>query len=203
MKIDKYEKLKNGKYRVYLNNGEVIDTYDDIILSNELLLKKDIDMDTYNRIYNDSNLYKYYSDCIKYINVRVRSINEINNYLKRKNLNREDIDKIVSKLIENKFLNDDYFCSCFIKDKLRFTSWGPYRIIQELKGHMIDGSIIDKNISNIEYDFVYDKLEKLIDKKIKANRKLDKYKLRDKLYNSFFKMGYESDMIVSILNDKL
>ena len=39
MKIDKYEKLKNGKYRVYLSTGEVIDTYDDVILNKDLLLK--------------------------------------------------------------------------------------------------------------------------------------------------------------------
>ena len=43
MKIEKYEKIGTLKYRLYLDNGEVIDTYDDVILENELLLKKELD----------------------------------------------------------------------------------------------------------------------------------------------------------------
>ena len=51
-------------------------------------------------------------------------------------------------------------------------------------------------------DIMY-KLTKLIDKQINSNRKLDNNKLRGKLYNSFFKMGYESDMILNVLNERL
>ena len=56
MKIDKYEKIGKGKYRLYLSNGEVIEIYDDVIISNELLLKKEIDVNIYNKILKDSEL---------------------------------------------------------------------------------------------------------------------------------------------------
>ena len=52
MKIDKYEKIGKDKYRLFLSNGEVIDTYDNVILDNELLLKKELDNSLYNRIIN-------------------------------------------------------------------------------------------------------------------------------------------------------
>ena len=51
MKIDKYENLSKDKYRLFLDNGEVIDTYDDVILENNLLMKKDLDLKTYNRLF--------------------------------------------------------------------------------------------------------------------------------------------------------
>ena len=41
MKIDKYEKIGVGKYRLSLSNGEVLDIYDDVIVDNELLKKLD------------------------------------------------------------------------------------------------------------------------------------------------------------------
>ena len=50
MKIDKYEKIGSSKYRLYFDNGEVIDTYDEVILKNELLLKKDITSLMYSNI---------------------------------------------------------------------------------------------------------------------------------------------------------
>jgi regulatory protein len=203
MKIDKYERLSKGKYRLYLSNGEVIDTFDDIIIENELLLKKELDIKTYNKILSDSTIYEYYNACIKYITFRIRSTKEIKDYLKRKKVDDDYITKVIVKLDKNKLLDDNNFTSCFIKDKLRFTSWGPYKIINELKKHNIDGAIIEKNYYYLDKELIYEKLNKLIDKQINTNHKLDNYRLRNKIYNNLMKLGYESNMIINILNEKL
>ena len=124
-------------------------------------------------------------------------------YLKSKKVDYRDIDIIVERLVDNNILNDKYFTECFIKDKLRFTSWGPYRIINELKKHEIDSMTIDYYSYLLDDNIIYDKLSKLIDKQIKANHKLDNSKLRNKLYNNYLNLGYKSNMIVDILNDRL
>ena len=76
MKIDKYEKIGSSKYRLFLSNGEVIDTYDNVILNLDLLLKSDISISDYNKILNDTVIYDKYNACLKYIQVRVRSIKD-------------------------------------------------------------------------------------------------------------------------------
>ena len=43
MQISKYKKLKNNIYEVTLENDEKIKLYEDVILKEELLLKKEID----------------------------------------------------------------------------------------------------------------------------------------------------------------
>ena len=149
MKIDKYEKVGVDRYRLYLSNGEVVDTYDNVILNNELLLKKELDNSVYNRVLSETEFYDKYNLAIKYIKVRLRSIKEIREYLSRKKIEAEDIDLIVEKLIDTNNLNDDYFSKCFIKDKFRFTSWGPYRIRQELKKL---GVIVDRAEKYIKID---------------------------------------------------
>ena len=201
LKIEKYEKIAQSKYRLYLDNGEIIDTYDDVILKNDLLLKKELDTYLYQKIITESNLQEHYNACIKYISIRIRSTKEIIDYLKRKNVSEEDINYIVDKLTKEKFLDDNYFCKCFINDKLKFTTMGEYKIIYELKKHNIDSNIIDNNIHLIDKNFLIQKIDKIITKQLNSNRKLDKTKLRNKLYNHLINSGYSANLVIERLNN--
>ena len=200
LKIEKYEKIGSSKYRIYLDNGEVIDTYDEVILNNELLIKKELDTNLYNQLIIDTKLQEYYNSCIKYISIRIRSTKEIKDYLKKKMVEDEDIDYIISKLTINKYLDDDKFSQCFIKDKLKFTNWGDVKIIYELKKHNISSSVIENNKYLIDRELLIEKIDKTINKQINSNKKLDKYKLRNKLYNYLINSGFSSNLIVERLN---
>lgn len=200
MKIEKYEKIGTLKYRLYLDNGEVIDTYDDVILENELLLKKELDAHLYNKILIDTNLQEYYNACVKYIQTRLRSTKEIDDYLKRKQVTEEDRIFIIEKLTKKGLLNDKYFTKCFIHDKLKFTNMGEYRIINELKKLNISTPIIEENKYLFNEEIIQEKINKKIEKAIKSNHKLDNYKLRNKLYNSLLRDGYNPSQVISSLN---
>ena len=202
MKIDKYERYGQGKDRIYFDNGEVIETFDDVILKNNLLLKGEISFGEYQKIFNDSRLMEYYNACIKYISIRVRSIKEIRDYLLRKNVLDEDIDCIVSRLVNEKLLDDEYFTECFIKDKLNFTVMGEYKIINELKVRGISGDIIEKYGYLFDSDVIISRIEKLVDKQMERYSSLDRYKLRDKIYRYLLSQGYSSDSVVKVLNQK-
>ena len=41
MKILKYEKKANNQYKIYLENNETINVYEDVILKHKLLYKKE------------------------------------------------------------------------------------------------------------------------------------------------------------------
>ncbi|MDD5826877.1 MAG: RecX family transcriptional regulator [Bacilli bacterium] len=200
MKIEKYEKIGTLKYRLYLDNGEIIDTYDDVILENELLLKKELDEHLYNKILIDTNLQEYYNACVKYIQTRLRSTKEIDDYLKRKQVTEEDRIFIIEKLTKKGLLNDKYFTKCFINDKLKFTNMGEYRIINELKKLNISTPIIEENKYLFNEEIIQEKINKKIEKAIKSNHKLDNYKLRNKLYNSLLRDGYNPSQVISSLN---
>ena len=201
MKIDKYEKIAKSKYRLYLSNGEVIDTYDEIILKNDLLIKKELDNYLYQKVLSESKLQEFYNACIKYISIRIRSTKEIIDYLKSTNGADEDIDYILEKLTKEKLLDDNHFCECFIKDKLKFTTMGEHKIIYELKKQSISADIIANNHHLISEDILIGKIDKIIIKQLNSNRKLDRQKLRNKLYNHLLNAGYSSSLIVKRLNN--
>lgn len=203
MKIEKFEKINKGKYRIYLENGEVLELYDEIIIKYQLLINQEISPSIYRQIENSNRLQEYYNACLKYISIRIRSTKEIEDYLKRKKIESEDIPIIIDKLQKAKYLDDDHFCECFIKDKLKFTTMGKYRIITELKKHNIENNIIDKYSNLMHDEIMKERIKTIIEKQIHSNHKLDVQKLRNRIYNSLLNLGYKSDLIVEILNQKL
>ena len=201
IKIIKYKIENNGKYKLFLEDGSSIDTYEDVILKNNLLYKKDIDDSLYNIIMNDNVYEEAYSKSINYIGIRLRSINEMKVYLKSKKYSEEVINIIIERLIKNNLLNDAIFTQAFINDKLNFTTMGPYKIELELKKHNIDNNIISKCISTIDEDIIYEKINKLITKFIKSNKKYKGFLLKNKIYTNLINLGYSSSMILEVLNN--
>ena len=201
IKIIKYKKENNGKYKLFLEDGSTIDTYEDVILKNNLLYKKDIDDSLYNIIMNDNVYEEAYSKSINYIGIRLRSINEMKVYLKSKKYSEEVINIIIERLIKNNLLNDTIFTQAFINDKLNFTTMGPYKIELELKKHNIDNNIISKCISTIDEDIIYEKINKLITKFIKSNKKYKGFLLKNKIYTNLINLGYSYSMILEVLNN--
>ena len=202
MKIDKYERIGVGKYRIFLDNGEIIDTYDEVILRYDLLLKKEISPSIYSKIVRDTKLQEYYNLCDKYISYRIRSVKEIEDYLKKKNVSLEDIEEVVDALKRDQLLDDDHFAECFIKDKLSFTTMGNYKIINELQKQHISSDIIDKYSYLMDDDVMLSRIERLVNKKMLASGNLSGYKLRDKIYRYLIGQGYSSSLVVTVLNEK-
>lgn len=198
MKIIKYKKMGSGNYQIEFDNLTKVKLNEDIILKYNLLYKKEIDEYFLQELVNENNKYDIYNKCIKYIGIRLRSINEVREYMYHKGIDAEYVETIIQKLVKNKLLDDLVFTQAFIKDKLRFSTMGPYKIEKELKNHQIDQEIIYKYINEIDNDFLEEKINKLISKMIKTNR--GKNNLRNRIYNNLLALGYKNEMIVSNLN---
>lgn len=198
MEIVKYIKKGNGNYQIIFDNEKKINIQEDVIIKNNLLYKKEIDNDLLLKIIVENEEYEIYNKCVNYIGVRLRSINEIREYMARKDISLEKQEEVIEKLLKNKLLDDSVFARAFIKDKMNFTTMGPYRIELELKKHKIDDKIIKKYINEIDRDMIYDKIDRQINKLIKSNK--NKSNLRNKIYNNLLGLGYSSEMVVSMIN---
>ena len=199
MKIIKYEKKGNNTYKIYLENNQTINLYEDVIIKNNLLYKKEIDRSLLEKLDTDNNKEDIYNKCVKYISVRIRSQYEIKEYLKRKEIEDSLIETTIDKLLKNNLLNDETYTKAFINDKLNFTTMGPYRIEQELKKHKIDSSIIYKYLNNIDDNTIDNKINKHITKLMKSSRK--KQNLRNKIYTNLLSLGYSNEMILRNINN--
>ena len=201
MKIEKYELTKKNIYNVYLSNGEVLELNGQVITDNELLIKKEIDNELYDKLKRDNTICMLMDTSVKYIDRRLRSIKELKDYLKNKEEDTIIIEEVIDKLIDNKYLDDDRFTKAFIKDKLNFTNWGDYKIKNELKRLGVNEEIIYNNISNIDNNIYYERISKIIDKDISTNKKYNGIKLKNKIYNHLLTLGYSKEKVISIINN--
>ena len=199
MKINKIKKLSSGKYKIELENKESITLYEDVLLEENILYKKEIDNELLNKLNIRNDYYKIYTKTLKYIMTKIRSEKEINEYLDKQLIDNKDKEKIIKKLKDNKMLNDDNFYISYISDKVRLSNDGPDKIKNELIKHNIDENKINNELSKYEED-IYNKLEKLVSKKVKLN-KSSEYIMKQKLTNYFINLGYKKYMIDNILSN--
>ena len=198
MEIVKYEKKGNNNYQVYFDDGRKYLINEDVILKYKLLYKKEIDEFLLKDILTDNANYGIYSKCVKYIGVRMRSAFEMRLYMGRIGASQEVIQETINKLYEHKLLDDDAFTKAYINDKIKFSTLGPYRIEADLKKQNISDNIIYKYLKEIDEDFLYAKIDKQINKLIKANRK--KNNLKAKIYNNLVNAGYSQSMVIEVIN---
>lgn len=194
MKISKIQKLNSGKYKIKLDTMDEIITYDDVILKENLLNNKVIDEEKLKRIDEESLFYKGYNKVLKYITRRVRSEIEIDEYIKKQELEQFK-DRIKEKLKSINLINDDAYLKSYVYDRVNLSSDGPYKIIRELTSQNIDEGTSLEEVMKYEEDF-NTKLEKLIKKKISCNKNSSKNILKQKLILYFSDLGYERDKII-------
>lgn len=201
MKIEKYKKIKDNKYKIYLSNNTTIDVYDEVIIKTNLLYKKDIDEVDLNKIENENIYQDIYNTAVKYIMVRLRSVNELRNYLLKKNYELDIVESIIIKLEKNGYLNDLIFTKAFINDKLNFTTMGKYKIKNELIKLKISPEIIENSLEEISEDKWIEKIDKLVSKYLKSNKKYSGNILRNKLYTYLVNLGHDTNLVIKSLNN--
>ena len=146
MLIEKIKRLKSGKYKLILDDGEVLTTYDDVIINNNLLYHKEIDNAMYLKIKSDNEYYNLLDKAIKYISRRLRSEKEMYFYLESKTNDPLMIDSIIKELKRQNLINDYRFAQAYINDKLHLSSMGINKIKNDLLNLGENESII-KDIS--------------------------------------------------------
>ena len=77
-------------------------------------------------------------------------------------------ERIIRRLVEEKFIDEIRFCRSFVNDKLRFNKWGRIKIDFELRNRGIDASIREDALNQIDEQYYYDILFSILKDKKKS-----------------------------------
>src|SRR6056297_2869218 len=83
-------------------------------------------------------------------------------------INRNDFEPLITKLIEDKFIDEERFTKAFVKEKFRFNKWGKVKIEYALKQKNIPEDYIHKALNQIPLSEYNKVLEKELLKKRKS-----------------------------------
>lgn len=110
-------------------------------------------------------------------------------------------DKIVDRLIDDKFIDDERFARVFISDKLRFNHWGRRKIEQALFQKRIPKQISQPILNEITDQEYIEQLIPLIKSKRKSLSSVeDDYELRQRLVRFALQRGFTFDVIRQVID---
>lgn len=198
MKIEKFKKLSNNKYKIEFINGNSLTLYEDVILDNNILYKKDIDDALFNKIIEDNKFYDVYNKTLKYVLTKMRSIFETERYIEKYEIPLNEKNKIIDKLKSINLLNDELYASAYIADKINLSNDGPLKIKNDLISKSVDESIIISELNKYDKEIFIEKIKKLISKK--KNTKYSNYVFKQKIYSYLINLGYDGSDITPLLN---
>ena len=200
MKILNIKKVGN-KYKIILDNGEVITANDHVIVNSNILYKKKLTPKELTELQNQTAYYENYDKTLKMISRKIRSEYEIKKHLKNNNVSDDDIAKIISKLKEINLINDELFAQSYTNDKINLTLDGPYKIKKQLEDNHINQTYIENALSNFTQNLIDTKLDKIIQKKLKSNTKDTSYIFKQKTALYLINLGYSREDIYNHLDN--
>ena len=194
MKIEKYKKMSRGRYKITFDSGEFI-IYEEVIINNNLLLLKEIDLKLLEKILMENNEYECYDLALSYIEIKLRTEKEIYDYLYKKGFSNELINSIIDKLKNNNLINENNYVESYVNDKINLSNWGPYKIKRSLMNLNIEEEIIDDYLNNIDSEIWKNKVKKFIDKRIKTLNNKSLYMIKNKLNMELYDLGYDKEIV--------
>ena len=117
------------------------------------------------------------------------------------NVSGEDEDKIILKLTEEQFLNDERFAGFYVKDKFKFNGWGRIRISHMLRQKGVDEVFIGNALLQIDEEEWFQTCLRLIQSKFSKLKEEDPFKQKGKLLRYAAGRGFEPSLIYRALDE--
>lgn len=111
--------------------------------------------------------------------------------------NREEAQKILQTLIEEKYVDDLRYAEAYARDKSSIAGWGEVKIRYMLSSKGIDREVISKALEEIDEKKADDRLYKLLENKYRTLKDDPQWKM--KLLRFALGRGYSYDEVNSVL----
>ncbi|KKC51803.1 regulatory protein RecX [Porphyromonas gulae] len=108
------------------------------------------------------------------------------------------IERLLQRLVEDRFIDEERFARAYARDKYRFNGWGPKRIALELAKRHIPDSIIGTTLSDLEEgeDKIEDSLTRLLERKLRSIKDTDDRNQLHKLVRWAVGRGFEYEQVM-------
>jgi regulatory protein len=137
-----------------------------------------------------------------YCTYQERNHYEVKKKLYGYGLYKTEVEELISKLIEENYLNEERYAIAYVGGKFRVNKWGKTKILYELKQKQISAYCIKKAMASIPMDDYEACLQKLAAEKLKSlQAEKNIFTKRAKLQNYLMGKGYEYEWIKNVMKD--
>ena len=119
-------------------------------------------------------------------------------------LAERDAEQVLGKLVRDRFIDDGRYAEAFVREKLRLSGWGAYKIrtalqrkgIRREQRQMCIRDRIDAALAQAEGADMGERLAQMLARKARTVRAATPYELKTKLIRYGLSLGYEYEAVL-------
>ena len=125
---------------------------------------------------------------------------EMRDKMKRWELDGTVQDRIIARLVKERYIDDERYARAFVKDKIRYNKWGRRKVQQALWQKHIDADIQQRILDEIDESEYLAVLRPLLQQKRKSIKAQSDYEMNQKLVRFALSRGFTFDTIRQCLD---
>ena len=107
-----------------------------------------------------------------------------------------DAEKVLARLLRERFIDDTRYAEAFVREKLRLSGWGEYKLRSALQRKGIDRATIDAALGQIDRSGLAERLADKLARKARTTRAATPYELKTKLIRYGLSLGYDYETVL-------
>ena len=115
--------------------------------------------------------------------------------MRRWQLSEDARERVLDRLIDENFVDDERFARLFVREKIRFDRWGRRKIEQALYQKGVASDISHRVLDEVDDETYIAELKKLIATKRRSVKAESDYELRQKLTKYALGRGFDYNVI--------
>ena len=131
-----------------------------------------------------------------------RCISEVSTKLATWGVPHDEQEKIIARLIEEKFIDEERYCRAFVNDKVKFNRWGRIKSTAVLREKHLPQEHIKEALESIDQEIYLQSLQETIDIKRRELKGKDDFATQQKIIRHAASRGYEPTLIISTIKYK-
>ena len=120
---------------------------------------------------------------------------EMRDKMKRWGIEPDAQDRVVARLVKERYVDNERYARAFVKDKIRYNKWGRRKVMQALWMKRIDDDIQRSVLDEIDDKEYIDVLVPLLKQKRKTIKAKSDYELNQKLVRFALGRGFDFSII--------
>lgn len=116
-------------------------------------------------------------------------------------LAERDAEGVLAKLVRDRFIDDARYAGAFVREKLRLSGWGEYKIRTALQRKRIDRALIDAALAEADRPTMGERLRRQLERKARTAKYSTQYELKTKLIRYGLSLGYDYETVVEAASE--
>lgn len=137
----------------------------------------------------------------KYCAYQERCVKDVRDKLKTFDIPQEEKTKILDYLLDNRFVNDEWFAKSFVRGKVNQSGWGMNKIRFHLVQKGIAKELIDEALGQTDEEVYRQRLIDILKTKSKTVKAENDFEKKRKLAAYAMQKGFEGNLVWEVLKD--